>query len=206
MSNSGGLGDGGAHVSIISDGSFPTYLLSHWGRDRDRDRGRFDIGWLVKRQTADTARAVGLLDRGRVAPGYKADLNVIDLAALQWLMFQMGGIGPMFGQLGSFHKFAGKDYEDKRPRDRYVAACSRLLGVLDKHLAGRAWMLGNSYSIADIAIWPWVRNLVGFYGVGELVQIEKFTHVSGVLADFVARPAVQRGLLVPPAPPAPSLT
>jgi N-acyl-D-aspartate/D-glutamate deacylase len=76
-----GLGDGGAHVSIISDGSFPTYLLSHWGRDRAH--GRFDIGWLVKRQTADTARAVGLLDRGRVAPGYKADLNVIDLAALQ---------------------------------------------------------------------------------------------------------------------------
>ena len=126
--------------------------------------------------------------------------------ALQWLMFQMGGIGPMFGQLGFFHKFAGKDFEDKRPRDRYVAECSRLLGVLDRHLIGRAWMLGDAYSISDIAIWPWVRNLVGFYGVGELVQIEKFTHVSGVLAEFMARPAVQRGLLVPPAPPAPSLT
>jgi len=76
-----GLGDGGAHVSVISDGSFPTYLLSHWGRDRAR--GRFDLGWLVKRQTADTARTVGLLDRGLVAPGYRADLNVIDMDRLR---------------------------------------------------------------------------------------------------------------------------
>jgi GST-like protein len=82
---------------------------------------------------------------------------------LQWVMFQMGGIGPMFGQLGFFHKFAGKDYEDKRPRDRYATESKRLLGVLDKHLAGRDWMMGADYSIADIAIFPWVRNLVGFY-------------------------------------------
>ena len=121
--------------------------------------------------------------------------------ALQWLMYQMGGVGPMFGQLGSFHKFAGKDYEDKRPRDRYLTECRRLLGVLDKHLIGRAWMLGDDYSITDIAIWPWVRKLVGFYGAGELVQIEQFTQAARVLAAFVARPAVQRGLLVPPAPP-----
>ena len=75
-----GLGDGGAHVSIISDGSFPTYLLTHWGRDRPQ--GRVDLAWLVKRQTSDTARAVGLLDRGVIAPGMKADLNVIDMAKL----------------------------------------------------------------------------------------------------------------------------
>ena len=75
-----GLGDGGAHVSIISDGSFPTYLLTHWGRDRPE--GRFDIAWLVKRQTLDTARAVGLLDRGLLAPGYRADINVIDFDRL----------------------------------------------------------------------------------------------------------------------------
>jgi GSH-dependent disulfide-bond oxidoreductase len=117
--------------------------------------------------------------------------------ALQWVMFQMGGVGPMFGQLGFFHKFAGKDFEDKRPRDRYVAESKRLLAVLDKHLAGRAWMLGDDYGIADIAIFPWVRNLVGFYGAGELVGFDQFTEVQRVLAAFVERPAVQRGLAIP---------
>ncbi|HYE40255.1 MAG TPA: glutathione S-transferase N-terminal domain-containing protein [Ramlibacter sp.] len=116
---------------------------------------------------------------------------------LQWLMFQMGGVGPMFGQLGFFHKFAGKEYEDKRPRDRYVAEAKRLLAVLDKHLAGRSWMLGDEYGIADIAIFPWVRNLVGFYGAGELVGFDAFTQARRVLDAFVARPAVQRGLDIP---------
>ena len=117
--------------------------------------------------------------------------------ALQWLMFQVGGVGPMFGQLGFFHKFAGKDYEDKRPRDRYVAESVRLLRVLDGHLQGRDWMLGGDYSIADIAIFPWVRNLVGFYGAGELVEFERFVQVQRALAAFGERPAVQRGLAVP---------
>jgi len=117
--------------------------------------------------------------------------------ALQWLMFQMGGIGPMFGQLGFFHKFAGKDYEDKRPRDRYVAESRRLLGVLEQHLQGRNWILGDDYSIADIAIWPWVRNLFGFYEAGDLVGQTDFVQVQRVLSSFVARPAVQRGLNIP---------
>lgn len=117
--------------------------------------------------------------------------------ALQWLMFQMGGIGPMFGQLGFFHKFAGKDYEDKRPRDRYVAESRRLLGVLEQHLQRRAWILGDDYSIADIAIWPWVRNLFGFYEAGDLVGQADFVQVQRVLSSFVARPAVQRGLNIP---------
>ncbi|GAB4552747.1 MAG: glutathione S-transferase N-terminal domain-containing protein [Rhizobacter sp.] len=116
---------------------------------------------------------------------------------IQWLMFQMGGIGPMFGQLGFFHKFAGKDYEDKRPRDRYVAESKRLLAVLDQHLVGRAWMMGDEYSIADIAIFPWVRNLIGFYEAGELVGYQAFAQVDRVLKAFVARPAVQRGLEIP---------
>jgi GST-like protein len=120
--------------------------------------------------------------------------------ALQWVMFQMGGIGPMFGQLGFFHKFAGKAYEDKRPRDRYVAESKRLLGVLDKHLAGKKWILGNEYSIADIATFPWIRNLVGFYEAGDLVGFDDFTNVKRVLAEFVKRPAVQRGLLIPATP------
>lgn len=116
---------------------------------------------------------------------------------LQWLMFQMGGIGPMFGQLGFFHKFAGRDYADKRPRDRYVAESARLLGVLDQHLQDRNWMMGQDYSIADIALFPWIRNLVGFYEAGELVQFERFANVRRVLDAFLARPAVQRGLSIP---------
>jgi GSH-dependent disulfide-bond oxidoreductase len=117
--------------------------------------------------------------------------------AIQWVMFQMGGIGPMFGQLGFFHKFAGKDFEDKRPRDRYVAESKRLIGVLDKHLKGRDWMMGDEFGIADIAIFPWVRNLVGFYGAGDLVGFGEFAEVQRVLAAFVARPAVVRGLEIP---------
>jgi GST-like protein len=112
-------------------------------------------------------------------------------------MWQMGGVGPMFGQLGFFHKFAGKDYEDKRPRDRYVAESRRLLGVLEQRLAGRAWIMGDDYTIADIAIFPWVRNLVGFYEAGELVGFGDFPNVKRVLEAFVARPAVQRGLEIP---------
>ena len=119
---------------------------------------------------------------------------------IQWLMFQMGGIGPMFGQLGFFSKFAGKDYEDKRPRDRYVAEARRLLGVLDRRLEDRDWIMGNSYSIADIATFPWVRNLVGFYEAGELVGMNDFAQVKRVLAAFVERPAVVKGLAIPKRP------
>lgn len=117
--------------------------------------------------------------------------------ALQWLMFQMGGIGPMFGQLGFFHKFAGREYEDKRPRDRYVAESRRLLGVLEQHLHNKNWMLGDTYSIADIALWPWVRNLIGFYEAKDLVGFDEFENVQRVLTQFLARPAVQRGLVIP---------
>ena len=116
---------------------------------------------------------------------------------LQWLMFQMGGIGPMFGQLGFFHKFAGKDYEDKRPRDRYVAESKRLLNVLNQRLADRAWIMGDEYTIADIATFPWVRNLVGFYAAGDLVGIQEFPHVTRAVEAFVARPAVAQGLQIP---------
>lgn len=116
---------------------------------------------------------------------------------IQWVMFQMGGIGPMFGQLGFFHKFAGKDYEDKRPRDRYVAESRRLLKVLEQRLDGRAWIMGDEYTIADIATFPWVRNLVGFYEAGDLVGFQDFANVRRVLDAFVQRPAVVKGLDTP---------
>jgi len=116
---------------------------------------------------------------------------------LQWLMFQIGGIGPIFGQVGFFNKFAGKDFEDKRPRDRYVAAARRLLGVLDQRLADRTWIMGDAFTIADIATFPWVRNLIGFYEAGHLVGIADFPHATRALEIFLKRPAVEKGLNIP---------
>jgi GST-like protein len=117
--------------------------------------------------------------------------------ALQWLMFQMGGIGPMFGQVGFFHRFAGKAYEDKRPRDRYVDESKRLLRVLNQRLEGRRWIMGEDYTIADIATFPWVRNLIGFYEAGDLVGIGDFPNVTRTLDAFLDRPAVKTGLGIP---------
>ncbi|MEG0557117.1 MAG: glutathione binding-like protein, partial [Comamonas sp.] len=119
---------------------------------------------------------------------------------LQWLMFQMGGVGPMFGQVGFFHKFAGKAFEDKRPRDRYVNESRRLLGVLETRLTGRQWVMGDAFTIADIAIWPWVRNMVAEtgYNASELLGWHEFPQLQRVLKAFEARPSVQKGLKVPP--------
>jgi len=116
---------------------------------------------------------------------------------IQWVFFQVGGIGPMFGQLGFFHKFAGREWEDKRPRDRYAAESRRLIGVVNQRLATRQWIMGDEYTIADIAIFPMMRNLIGFYGAGELVGFADFPHVQRALDAFVARPAVARGLTIP---------
>src|SRR5215470_12401331 len=113
---------------------------------------------------------------------------------IQWVHFQMAFIGPMFGQVGFFNKFAGKDYEDKRPRDRYVAESRRLLNVLNGRLAGRSWIMGDAYTIADMAVFPWVRNLVGFYEAGDLVGIADFPDVTRALKTFLERPAVVKGV------------
>jgi GSH-dependent disulfide-bond oxidoreductase len=118
---------------------------------------------------------------------------------IQWVFFQMAGIGPMFGQVGFFHKFAGKEIEDKRPRDRYVAESKRLLGVLDTRLEGREWVMGD-YSIADISMVGWVRNMPGLYEAGALVEFDKLKNVPGWLERALARPAVQRGLNIPKRP------
>ena len=116
---------------------------------------------------------------------------------LQWVFFQMAAVGPMFGQLGFFHKFAGREYEDKRPLQRYVAESKRLLGVLEGRLADRDWIMGDDYTIADIAMLGWVRNLVGFYEAGDLVDYSDLKHVPRWLDAGLARPAVQRGLEIP---------
>ncbi|WP_448099126.1 glutathione S-transferase N-terminal domain-containing protein [Luteibacter yeojuensis] len=117
--------------------------------------------------------------------------------AIQWLFFQMAGIGPMFGQVGFFHKFAGREYEDKRPLQRYVAESKRLLGVLDRRLEGREWIVGDEYTIADIATLGWVNNLVTFYGARELVGFDEYSNVIAWLERGMSRPAVQRGLKIP---------
>lgn len=116
---------------------------------------------------------------------------------IQWLMFQMGGIGPIFGQVGFFKKFAGKNYEDKRPRDRYVAESKRLLSVLNARLAARAWIVGDAFSIADVATFPWINTLISFYEARDLVGIADFPHVNRALSSFMQRPAVVRGLSIP---------
>ncbi len=115
---------------------------------------------------------------------------------IQWLMFQMGGVGPMFGQVGFFHHFAGREIDDPRPRQRYYDEARRLLGVLDRQLDGRDWIAGD-YSIADIAICPWLRTLHDYYGAGEEVGWGDLKHVPAWLDRFIARPAVQRGLTIP---------
>ena len=119
---------------------------------------------------------------------------------IQWVFFQMAAIGPMFGQLGFFHKFAGREIEDKRPLERYRDESKRLLGVLETRLDGRDWIMGDDYTIADISMLGWVRNLIGFYDAGELVEFDSLKHVPAWLERGLARPAVQRGLTIPARP------
>ena len=150
-------------------------------------------------------KPLGLFESGAILL-YLADktgqLMPADPAArwetIAWLMFQMGGLGPMFGQVGYFNKFAGREIEDKRPLQRYVGEAKRLLGVLEGRLAGRAWIMGGDYTIADISMLGWVRNLITFYEARELVGFDDFPAVGVWLERGLARPAVQRGLTIPP--------
>ena len=149
------------------------------------------------------ARAMGLFESGAILIylAEKTGKLLPDDAAdryrtIQWVMFQMGAIGPMFGQVGYFHKFAGREIADKRPLDRYVAESKRLLGVLETRLGGREWIM-DDYTIADVATLGWVRNLITFYGARELVDFDSLTNVPAWLERGLARPAVQRGLEIP---------
>jgi GST-like protein len=152
-------------------------------------------------------KALGLFESGAILL-YLAEktgkLLPADAAAryetIQWVFFQMASVGPIFGQLGYFHKFAGRDIADKRPLERYRVESRRLLGVLETRLAGRDWIMGESYTIADIALLGWVRNLIGFYGAAELVEFSTFKDIPAWLERGLARPAVQRGLMIPARP------
>lgn len=170
-----------AFVSLNPNGKIPA-ILDPDGPD-GAPLGLFESGAILVYLAEKTGRLIPADPAGR-------------LHALQWVMFQMGGVGPMFGQVGFFHKFAGKDWEDKRPRDRYVDEARRLLGVMDAALAGRAWFL-DDYSIADVSMIGWVNGLIGFYGAGELVEFTEFGNVAAWLERALARPAVQRGLKIP---------
>ena len=157
------------------------------------------------------ARPLALFESGAILL-YLADktgqLLPADAAAryetLQWVFFQMASVGPMFGQVGYFYKFAGREIADKRPLERYRDESKRLLGVLEQRLAHRQWIMGDFYSIADIALFGWVRNLIGFYEARTLVDFDRFTAVGAWLARGLDRPAVQRGHTIPARVPAQS--
>jgi GSH-dependent disulfide-bond oxidoreductase len=119
---------------------------------------------------------------------------------IQWLHFQMAFIGPMFGQVGYFYKFAGREIDDKRPLERYVNESKRLLGVIEQRLDGRQWIMDDEYTIADISMLGWVRNLIGFYGARDLVEFDRLIEAPAWLERGLARPAVQRGLNIPKRP------
>ena len=118
---------------------------------------------------------------------------------IQWLMWQMGGVGPMFGQMGFFLKFAGAEFEDKRPLQRYIDESTRLLEVLDGRLEGREFVM-DEYSIADIAIAPWLGTIVRFYEATEQVGWNDLDNVPAYVDRILARPAVQRGMVSPARP------
>ncbi|MCY4334783.1 MAG: glutathione S-transferase N-terminal domain-containing protein [Litoreibacter sp.] len=145
--------------------------------------GLFESGAILLYLTEKSGKLIG------ATAGEKAKIT-------QWLMFQMGGLGPMLGQLGFFYKFAGSEWEDKRPQERYINEGKRLLSVLEKELEGKDWIAGD-YSIADIAIAPWLRAL-DFYGAKEVLGWEDHNNLVAYLDRFVARPAVQKGLVTPP--------
>ena len=180
--------------------SYDVRLVSFQALKQPAHRGRNPFGQIPTYEDGDLV----LFESGAILM-YLADKTgkfiPADAAArwetIQWVFFQMASIGPMFGQVGFFNKFAGREYEDKRPLQRYVNESRRLLGVLDERLDGRDWIMGDAYTIADIATLGWVNNLIGFYEARELVEFDRFGNVAAWLERGLARPAVQRGLEIP---------
>ncbi len=169
-------------LSLNPNGKIPA-IIDPDGRD-GKPIGMFESGAILLYLADKTGKFIPADAAGR-------------WAAIQWVFFQIGAIGPMFGQVGFFNKFAGKAYEDKRPLERYVKESRRLLEVLDRQLDGREWLLGDDYTIADIAMLGWVRNLITFYEARDIVQYDTLANVPAWLDRGLARPAVQRGLEIP---------
>nr|WP_321458383.1 glutathione S-transferase N-terminal domain-containing protein [uncultured Cohaesibacter sp.] len=169
-------------LSLNPNNKIPAIIDPH-GPDGD-PIGLFETGAILLYLSDKTGKFIGATDRDRAK-------------IIQWLMFQMGGIGPMFGQLGFFVKFKGAEIEDPRPRQRYIDETKRLLNVLNTELADRDWIAGD-YSIADMAIAPWLRPIVGIYEAAELVDFASYTNVVDYLKRFMDRPAVQKGVNIPP--------
>ncbi len=119
------------------------------------------------------------------------------LETLQWLMWQMGGVGPMMGQFAFFNSFGGKDWEDKRPLDRYRTETARLLKVLDNRLDGRDFLMGDHYTIADIAIWPWVTSMERYHKAYGVLGVTDSKNLLGWLERTAERPASQRATNIP---------
>jgi GST-like protein len=172
-------------LSLNPNGKIPA-IIDPDGPD-GKPLGLFESGAILEYLAGKTGKFIPLDQARRIE-------------TIQWVYFQMGGIGPMFGQVGFFNKFAGREYEDKRPLQRYVNESKRLLGVIDRRLDGRQWIMGGDYTIADISMFGWVRNLIGFYEARELVEFDKLKHVPSWLDRGLARPAVQRGLTIPARP------
>lgn len=170
------------YLALNPNGKIPA-IIDPDGPD-GKPLGLFESGAILQYLAEKTGKFLPADGAGRIE-------------TLQWVYFQMAAIGPMFGQLGFFHKFAGKEIEDKRPLDRYAKESKRLLGVLETRLDGRDWIMGSDYTIADISMIGWVRNLVGFYDAGELVDYKSLKNVPAWLERGLARPAVQRGLNIP---------
>ena len=172
-------------LSLNPNGKIPAIIDPHG--PADEPIGLFESGAILLYLAEKT---------GKLLPGDPTRRY----ETIQWLFFQMAAIGSMFGQVGYFHKFAGREIADKRPLERYRDESRRLLGVLDTRLAGRRWIMDDEYTIADVSMLGWVRNLIGFYEARDLVQFDALQHVPAWLERGLARPAVQRGLQIPKRP------
>jgi GST-like protein len=133
---------------------------------------------------------------GKLAPTDPA----LRYETLQWLFFQAAHVGPIFGNLGYFYKFAGKAIEDKRPLQRFAKETNRLLGVIDKRLEGRDWIMGDMFTVADISMLGWVRGVIVGYDAGAVVGWDELTNLPAWLERGLARPAVPRGVAIPARP------